>query len=99
MESCRVNNALELVNALAATNTAVIKPSEFTSVSTLEFMELIKEAGFPDGVVNVVTGFGMEVGSPLVDHPDAEKIAFTGSDISGQKIYEAAAKKNNACNS
>ena len=85
--------AYKLAPALAAGNTAVIKPSEFTSVSTLEFMELIKEAGFPDGVVNVVTGFGMEVGSPLVDHPDAEKIAFTGSDISGQKIYEAAAKK------
>ena len=85
--------AYKLAPALAAGNTAVIKPSEFTSVSTLEFMELIKEAGFPDGVVNVVTGFGMEVGSPLVDHPDVEKIAFTGSDISGQKIYEAAAKK------
>ena len=51
MESCRVNNALELATALAATNTAVIKPSEFTSVSTLEFMELIKEADFSDGVV------------------------------------------------
>ena len=85
--------AYKLAPALAAGNTAVIKPSEFTSVSTLEFMELIKEAGFPDGVVNVVTGFGMEVGSPLVDHPDVEKIAFTGSNISGQKIYEAAAKK------
>ena len=85
--------AYKLAPALAAGNTAVIKPSEFTSVSTLEFMELIKEAGFQDGVVNVVTGFGMEVGSPLVDHPDVEKIAFTGSDISGQKIYEAAAKK------
>ena len=85
--------AYKLAPALAAGNTAVIKPSEFTSVSTLEFMELIKEAGFPDGVVNVVTGFGMEVGSPLVDHPDAEKIAFTGSDISEQKIYESAAKK------
>jgi len=85
--------AYKLAPALAAGNTAVIKPSEFTSVSTLEFMELIKEAGFPDGVLNVVTGFGMEVGSPLVDHHDVEKIAFTGSDISGQKIYEAAAKK------
>ena len=85
--------AYKLAPALAAGNTAVIKPSEFTSVSTLEFMELIKEAGFPERVVNVVTGFGMEVGSPLVDHPDVEKIAFTGSDISGQKIYESAAKK------
>jgi aldehyde dehydrogenase (NAD+) len=56
-------------------------------------MELIKEAGFPDGVVNVVTGYGAEVGAPLVDHPDVEKIAFTGSDASGQKIYENGAKK------
>ena len=85
--------AYKLAPALAAGNTAVIKPSEFTSVSTLEFMELIKEAGFPDGVVNVVTGYGMDVGAPLVDHPYIEKVAFTGSDVSGQKIYEAAAKK------
>ena len=62
-------------------------------MSTLEFMELIKEAGFPNGVVNVVTGYGVDVGAPLVDHPYIEKVAFTGSDVSGQKIYEAAAKK------
>ena len=85
--------AYKLAPALAAGNTAVIKPSEFTSVSTLEFMELIKEAGFPNGVVNVVTGYGVDVGAPLVDHPYIEKVAFTGSDVSGQKIYEAAAKK------
>ena len=85
--------AWKLAPALAAGNTAVIKPSEFTSASTLEFMNLIEEAGFPKGVVNTVTGFGTEVGAPLVDHPEVDKIAFTGSDISGQKIYEAAAKK------
>ena len=85
--------AYKLAPALAAGNTAVIKPSEFTSASTLEFMELIAEAGFPDGVVNVVTGFGAEAGGPLVDHPDVSKIAFTGSDVSGQKIYEQGAKK------
>ncbi|MEC7208209.1 MAG: aldehyde dehydrogenase, partial [Pseudomonadota bacterium] len=85
--------AYKLAPALAAGNTAVIKPSEFTSASTLEFMELIAEAGFPDGVVNVVTGFGAEAGGPLVDHPDVSKIAFTGSDASGQKIYEQGAKK------
>ncbi len=85
--------AYKLAPALAAGNTAVIKPSEFTSASTLEFMELIAEAGFPDGVVNVVTGFGAEAGGPLVDHPDVAKIAFTGSDLSGQKIYEKGAKK------
>lgn len=85
--------AWKLAPALAAGNTAVVKPSEFTSVSTLEFMELIKEAGFPDGVVNCVTGYGLEVGAPLVEHVDVAKVAFTGSDDIGQKIYEAAARK------
>lgn len=85
--------AWKLAPALAAGNTAVVKPSEFTSVSTLEFMELIKEAGFPDGVVNCVTGYGLEVGAPLVEHVDVAKVAFTGSDDAGQKIYEAAARK------
>ena len=85
--------AWKLAPALAAGNTAVVKPSEFTSASSLEFMELIKEAGFPDGVVNCITGMGLEAGAPLVDHPDVAKVAFTGSDFAGQKIYEAAAKK------
>ncbi len=85
--------AYKLAPALAAGNTAVIKPSEFTSASTLELMELITEAGFPDGVVNVVSGFGKEAGAPLVDHRDVAKIAFTGSDASGQKIYEQGARK------
>lgn len=83
----------KLAPALAAGNVAVIKPSEFTSASTLEFMELFREAGFPDGVVNTVTGFGHDVGAALVEHPDVKKIAFTGSDASGQKIYEAAARQ------
>ena len=85
--------AWKLAPALAAGNTAVIKPSEFTSVSSLEFMSLIKEAGFPDGVVNCITGTGAEVGQPLVDHPDVAKVAFTGSENGGQKVYESAAKK------
>ena len=85
--------AWKFAPALAAGNTAVVKPSEFTSASTLEFMDLIEEAGFPDGVVNCVTGYGLEVGAPLVEHPDVSKVAFTGSDLAGQKIYEAAAKK------
>ncbi|MGE3371480.1 MAG: aldehyde dehydrogenase [Rhizobiaceae bacterium] len=82
----------KLAAALAGGNVAVIKPSEFTSASTLEFAELFKQAGFPDGVVNVVTGFGAEAGAPLVAHRDVAKIAFTGSDIAGQKIYETAAR-------
>ena len=85
--------AWKLAPALAAGNTAVVKPSEFTSASSLEFMELIKEADIPDGVVNCITGMGLEAGAPLVDHPDVAKVAFTGSDFAGQKIYEAAAKK------
>ena len=85
--------AWKLAPALAAGNTAVVKPSEFTSASTLEFMKLIGEAGFPEGVVNAVTGFGIDVGAAIVEHRDVAKIAFTGSDLSGQKIYEAAARQ------
>jgi (Z)-2-((N-methylformamido)methylene)-5-hydroxybutyrolactone dehydrogenase len=84
--------AWKLAPALAAGNTAVIKPSEFTSASTLEFMDLFGQAGFPNGVVNAVTGFGADVGAALVAHRQVSKIAFTGSDLSGQKIYEAAAR-------
>ena len=84
--------SFKLAPALAAGNTAVIKPSEFTSASTREFVELCKQAGLPDGVVNVVTGFGADTGAALVAHPDVAKISFTGSDIGGQKIYESAAR-------
>ncbi|WP_125611529.1 aldehyde dehydrogenase [Specibacter cremeus] len=83
--------AWKLPAALAAGNTVVIKPSEFTSASTLEFMKLFIEAGFPPGVVNTVTGFGQEVGAPLVAHPGIAKVAFTGSEVAGRKIYESAA--------
>jgi aldehyde dehydrogenase (NAD+) len=84
--------AWKLAPALAAGNTVVLKPSEFTSASLLEFMKLVQEAGFPPGVVNVVTGFGPETGAPLVEHPLVAKITFTGSDATGQKIYESAAR-------
>jgi aldehyde dehydrogenase (NAD+) len=84
--------AWKLAPALAAGNTAVIKPSEYTSASILDFMKLIEDAGFPPGVVNVVTGFGAEVGLPLVEHQLVAKVAFTGSDATGQRIYEAAAR-------
>ena len=84
--------AWKLAPALAAGNTVVIKPSEYTSASALEFMKLIEQTGFPPGVVNVGTGFGAEVGMPLVEHPLVAKVAFTGSDATGQRIYEAAAR-------
>jgi len=84
--------AWKLPVALAAGNTVVIKPSEFTSASTLALMELVEEAGFPAGVVNTVTGFGADVGQALVAHKDVAKIAFTGSDTAGRKINEIAAR-------
>lgn len=82
----------KLAPALAAGCTLVVKPSEHTSVSMLEFCKLIEEAGFPKGVVNVVTGFGNEVGEPLVAHPAVAKVAFTGGETGGQKVYESAAR-------
>ena len=78
--------------ALAAGCTVVVKPSEFTSASTLEYAALVREAGFPDGVFNVVAGYGQDVGSALVDHPDVAKITFTGSDATGARIYAQAAR-------
>ena len=81
----------KLATALAAGNAAVIKPSEHASVSTLAFAELFTEAGFPGGVINVVTGFGHEAGAALTSHPGIAKIAFTGSESGGQRINEAAA--------
>jgi (Z)-2-((N-methylformamido)methylene)-5-hydroxybutyrolactone dehydrogenase len=84
--------AWKLAPALAAGCTVVVKPSEFTSTSTLEFCKLIEEAGFPPGVVNVVTGYGKDVGTPLVAHPLVRKITFTGSDATGRAINELAAK-------
>lgn len=82
----------KLAPGLAAGNTFVLKPSEFTSASALELARLFVEAGFPPGVLNVVTGFGNEVGARLVAHPKVAKVAFTGSEIGGQRIYEAAAR-------
>lgn len=78
--------------ALAAGCSVVLKPSEFASASSLEFAELTREAGLPPGVFNVVTGLGQEVGWELVTHPDVAMIAFTGSDVTGARIYEAAAR-------
>ena len=83
--------AWKLAPLLAAGNTAVVKPSEHASVSTLEFVSLFEQAGFPPGVVNTVTGLGHEAGAALAAHPEVAKVAFTGGDQTGQKIYEAGA--------
>ncbi|MDH3251966.1 MAG: aldehyde dehydrogenase family protein, partial [Ignavibacteria bacterium] len=77
--------------ALAAGNTVVLKPSEETSVTAMELAQLIHDAGFPKGVVNIITGFGEEAGRDLVVHPGVDKIAFTGSTLVGRKIMCAGA--------
>jgi len=84
--------AWKLAPALAAGNTVVWKPSEFSSVSALAFGELFERAGFPPGVVNIVTGYGNEVGEPLITHRDVAKIAFTGGDRTGEHVYQLAAR-------
>jgi (Z)-2-((N-methylformamido)methylene)-5-hydroxybutyrolactone dehydrogenase len=84
--------AWKLAPALAAGNTVVVKPSEFASASMLGLASLFEEAGFPKGVLNVVTGFGNEAGEPLVEHPLVERIAFTGGNAGGKRISESAAR-------
>jgi aldehyde dehydrogenase (NAD+) len=79
--------AWKLGPALACGNTVVLKPAEQTPLSALRLGELIQEAGFPDGVVNIVTGFGPTAGGALVRHPDVDKIAFTGSTEVGKLIH------------
>ena len=77
--------------ALACGNTVVLKPAELTPLSALRLAELAREAGIPDGVVNVVVGPGSVVGRRLVEHPDVAKIAFTGSTEVGRAVMEGAA--------
>jgi len=80
----------KLAPALAVGCTCVLKPAEQTSLTALRLGELIQEAGFPDGVVNIVPGFGETAGAALAAHPDVDKIAFTGSTEVGKLIARAA---------
>jgi len=82
----------KLAPALAAGNTAVLKPSELTSLSAIRLAELALEAGIPPGVLNVVTGYGNTAGQALIDHPGVAKIAFTGSTRTGRTIVAASAR-------
>lgn len=84
--------SMKIAPALAAGNTVVLKPSEFTSASLIELMKIFDKAGVPKGIINVVTGLGAEVGDALVTHPHVERIAFTGGPIAGQMINEKAAR-------
>ncbi|MGW4485804.1 aldehyde dehydrogenase [Amycolatopsis sp. NPDC004368] len=81
----------KLAPALAAGCTVVVKPSEHSPVSTLGFAALVTEAGFPPGVVNVVTGLSRETGASLAGHPGVDKVAFTGSTATGRAVAKAAA--------
>ena len=83
----------KLAPALCVGNTMVIKPSEHTSASVLRLAELVEEAGFPPGTVNVVTGFGEEAGQALVDHPLLAKISFTGRTVTGSRIAANVASR------
>lgn len=81
----------KIAPAIAFGCTVVLKPSEESSLTALRLGELIAEAGFPAGAVNIVTGYGAEAGAALVDHPLVRKIAFTGSTATGQRILAASA--------
>jgi acyl-CoA reductase-like NAD-dependent aldehyde dehydrogenase len=83
--------AWKLAPALAAGCTVVLKPAEQTPLSALRLGELIAEAGLPEGVVNIVPGYGPTAGAALVNHPDVDKIAFTGSTAVGREIVRASA--------
>ncbi|HEY3899934.1 MAG TPA: aldehyde dehydrogenase family protein [Chthoniobacter sp.] len=83
--------AWKLGPALAAGNSVVLKPAEQTPLSALLLGELLMQAGVPEGVVNIVTGFGETAGAALAGHPDVDKVAFTGSTEVGKMIVKAAA--------
>ncbi len=86
--------AWKLAPALATGNTVVMKPAEQTPLSALRIGELIIEAGFPEGVVNILPGYGPTAGAAIARHLDVDKVAFTGSTEVGQLVMEAAAKSN-----
>lgn len=78
--------------ALACGNTIVMKASEHTPLSILYFANLVAEAGFPPGVLNIINGHGSEAGAALVQHPDVDKAAFTGSTATGKEIMKLASR-------
>ncbi|CAO1612799.1 unnamed protein product [Sympodiomycopsis kandeliae] len=86
--------AWKVAPALAAGNTIVLKSAESTPLTALRMAELSVEAGFPPGVINVVTGFGQTVGKAISEHHDIDKVAFTGSTLTGRSIMAAAAATN-----
>lgn len=86
--------AWKLGPILAGGNTCVLKPAEQTSITTIRLAELATEAGIPDGVINVVPGYGPEVGEPIGRHPGVDAVAFTGSTETGRRFLRYAADSN-----
>ncbi len=84
----------KMMPALIAGNTVVLKPASYTPRMAIRLVEVLMEAGLPDGVVNVVLGTGSDVGDPLVDHPDVPVISFTGSTVTGGAVAVTAARRN-----
>jgi betaine-aldehyde dehydrogenase len=82
--------AWKILPAVAAGNTIVLKPAELTPLTALMFAEAARDAGFPDGVVNVVTGTGRVAGEALMSHPDVDMVSFTGSSGVGRRVMELA---------
>jgi aldehyde dehydrogenase (NAD+) len=82
----------KILPAIILGNTVVIKPAEDAPLSTYNFVQCLMDAGLPPGVVNIVTGYGPDAGTPLVEHPDVKVVAFTGSTAVGQEITKTAAQ-------
>jgi aldehyde dehydrogenase (NAD+) len=87
----------KLLPAIVCGNTCVIKPAQDTPLSTFNLVRALVDAGLPKGVVNIVTGFGSEVGAPLLEHPDVSAVSFTGSTAVGRVIGTTAAKTFKHC--
>jgi phenylacetaldehyde dehydrogenase len=85
-----VLTAMKLAPALAAGCTVVLKPAEDTSLTAMRLVELMIEAGVPNGVINLITGLGAQTGAALANHPGVDKIAFTGSTATGRAVLDAA---------
>ncbi len=87
----------KLLPAIVCGNTCVIKPAQDTPLSTFNLVRTLVDAGLPRGVINIVTGFGPEVGSPLSEHPDVKAISLTGSSAVGRIVGQVAAKRFKHC--
>jgi acyl-CoA reductase-like NAD-dependent aldehyde dehydrogenase len=82
---------VKIAPAIACGNSVVLKPAEWTPITALELGKICQEAGIPDGVVNIVPGYGETAGAALVSHPDVDKIAFTGGTVTGKSIMRSSA--------